>query len=236
MNVMITGISSGLGRGLAQVHLQRGDQVFGLSRREPSGLAPEEALRFVPADLTAYPALPGQLDTLLEGIHQLDLVYLNAGILGEIRDLKDSPLPDLRQVMEINCWANKVLLDLLFGRGIPITTIIGISSGASVNGSRGWSGYALSKAALNMLIQLYAREQPDTHFISLAPGLVNTAMQDVLCDQIDPAEFPSIHKLRDARDSGAMPSPAEAADLILEALPRLADQSSGSFVDIRTLD
>ena len=177
------------------------------------------------------------LEALLTGVKCLDLAILNAGILGTIRDMSQTPLKDLRSIMDINVWANKLILDWMHGTGLRVEQIVLISSGAAVNGSRGWGGYALSKAALNMLTRLYAHELPDTHLCALAPGLIDTAMQDYLCDasQVNGSHFPSVQKLRDARGTPSMPSPEQAARRIAAAIPELKAYASGEFVDIRTL-
>src|SRR5690625_6916597 len=77
----------------------------------------------------------------------------------------------------------------------------------------GWGGYSLSKEALNNLITLYAEEMPNTHFLSLAPGLVDTDMQEYLCGEVDSAEFPSVQKLRDARGTDNMRSEEHTSEL-----------------------
>ncbi|WP_428606854.1 SDR family NAD(P)-dependent oxidoreductase [Sedimenticola sp.] len=234
--VLITGNSSGLGRGLTEAYLEKGWEVYGVSRRGCTDLGGK--LKDIRCDLTDYEAVPLAMENLLMGISHLDLVILNAGVLGKMQDLADTPLQDIQPVMDANVWSNKVLLDWLLGSGIRIDQIVLISSGASINGSRGWGAYALSKATLNMLTQLYAHEFPHTHLTALAPGLVDTAMQDVLCDpaQVDETRFPSVAKLRAARDTADMPKPGEAGQRIAEAIPGLKQLPSGSFADIRTLD
>lgn len=102
--------------------------------------------------------------------------------------------------------------------------------------SYGWGAYSLSKAALNNLVQLYAHELPETHVISLAPGLIDTAMQDYLCEEVDSGDFPSVQKLKAARGTEDMPGPRATAERILDLLDDLkAKHPSGSFVDIRQL-
>jgi NAD(P)-dependent dehydrogenase (short-subunit alcohol dehydrogenase family) len=108
-----------------------------------------------------------------------------------------------------------------------------ISSGAAVLGNKGWGAYALSKAALNMLAKLYAHEPPDTHITALAPGIIDSAMMDYLCDEADADAFPALKRLRDARGSERMPRPDTAAAWVLDVLPRLAERASRSFVDTR---
>jgi NAD(P)-dependent dehydrogenase (short-subunit alcohol dehydrogenase family) len=83
---------------------------------------------------------------------------------------------------------------------------------------------------------LYAREMPDTHVVALAPGLIDTGMQDYLCEEVDSDEFPSVQKLKDARGTENMPGPREAAEQIIDLLADLRDNhESGAFVDIRKL-
>ena len=233
--ILITGVSSGLGHGLAKNFLASGASVYGCSRREPTDLV-EAGLQFASLDLADESGSRPVLKTFIADVKQFDLVILNAGKLGEIRDMTDTPLADLRETMEINVWANKWLLDSLFTSGREVKQVVAISSGASVSGSRGWNGYSLSKTALNMLVKLYAGEHPKTHFTSLAPGLVDTAMQDYLCEEVDTGQFPSVEKLKNARGTAGMPKPQAAAGTILGVLERLRAGDSGQFVDMRTLD
>ena len=232
-SVFITGVSSGLGMGFAKCFLEKQWTVYGISRRHVDQLSDHPNFHFHPLDLQDFPQIPSTLKKLLIQSNRLNLVILNAGILGKIGDMHHTKLPDLKQIMDINLWSNKILLDYLFENNLPADQVISISSGAAVNGNRGWGGYSISKAALNMLIQLYAREYPETHFTSLAPGLVDTAMQDYLCEFADETRYPSVKKLKAARNTPAMPKPREAAENIISLLPQLLNHESGSFVDIR---
>ncbi len=237
MNVLITGNSSGLGLGLTEALMDREAIVWGMSR---SGcpLKPrfDDVIRDRQQDLGQLSTLEDGLDSLLSDCLRLDLVILNAGLLGRIQDIAQTDVHDLEHIMRVNVWANKLILDWLIERQIPVSQVVAISSGAAVNMNYGWGGYSLSKAALNNLITLYAHEMTDTHLIALAPGLVDTPMQDYLCGEVDSEEYPSVQKLKDARGTSDMPTSREVADRILDLLDELkADHSSGAFVDLRTL-
>jgi len=227
----VTGTSSGLGRGLAEYLLGLGWVVYGCSRRGCD--LPGIHDRMI--DLTDQQAVPDGLNDLLAGAEGLDLVVLNAGVLGDIRDLVDTPVDDLKRVMETNVWSNKLVMDWLHGWGRPLAQIVMISSGAAVLGNRGWGGYALSKATLNMLAKLYANEFERTHVSALAPGIIDTAMMDYLCEQADADRFPALGRLRQARATGQMPDPLGAAARIVSVLPDLREWPSGSFVDVREI-
>ena len=109
--------------------------------------------------------------------------------------------------------------------------IVGISSGAAVNGSKGWGSYSLSKSALNMLLNVYSKELPHIHFTALAPGVIETPMTKHIIEEVDDVEFPSAKKLKESH----IQTPAEAAKNLLFVLPKLTAYKSGSFVDVRTM-
>ena len=232
MNILITGHSRGLGAALTRQALARGDAVYGLSR---SALAVHhEALHQLPCDLANPDAIAPALTQLVPDEIALDQVYLNAGILGHIAHLRDTSLTEITAVMDINVWANKLIIDWLAARAVVPARIVLISSGAGVVGNHGWGAYALSKATLNMLTQLYAHELPTTQLLALAPGLVDTDMQAAL-REVDAARFPAVKRLHAAHGSAAMPDADTVAARIAAAETRLDALASGSFVDLRKL-
>jgi benzil reductase ((S)-benzoin forming) len=235
-SVLITGASTGIGLALARALLARGDRVLALQRR-PSPLAGAPGFSELGCDLEDHAGIEPRVGLLLAGVKRLDLIVLNAAIASPIADLADTPLADIQRVMNINTWANKLLLDAVFARGIRVDQVVGVSSGAAVNGSRGWNGYALSKAAFLMLLALYAAERPETHFCSLAPGIVQTRMQDDLNDATPEAleKFPALKRLVAARGTPDMPLPELAAPRLLEAFERARGQASGAFVSLKSL-
>ncbi|MCB9831743.1 MAG: SDR family NAD(P)-dependent oxidoreductase [Planctomycetes bacterium] len=232
MRVLVTGASAGLGRALVEEHLDRGDEVWGLSRRRPEDLI-ARGLRHGSIDLAGLEAIRPDLEALVGAAGRFDLVWLNAGVLGEIRDLADSDLASLQATFDVDVWANKVVIDALMSAGPAPRRVLALSSGAAVRGQRGWGGYAIAKAALNMLVQLEAAERPETWFLALAPGLVDTAMQaQIRALPADP-RFASLERLKAAHGTVNMPEPRAAARRLLAALPALETVASGGFVDIR---
>jgi NAD(P)-dependent dehydrogenase (short-subunit alcohol dehydrogenase family) len=232
--ILITGVSSGLGHGLAEIALQRGATVYGCSRRQPADLL-AQGLHWTAIDLRDEPNGRALFRDFLPAKSAWSAVFLNAGKLGTIRDLADCPTEDLRETMEINVWANHWILQTLFAHAASVRQVVAISSGASVSGSRGWNGYSISKAALNMLVRLYAGEQPDTHFTALAPGLVDSEMQDYLTSLPPDDRFPPLEILREAKGTPRMPDGPTAAARLLDLLPQLLSTPSGSYQDVRHL-
>ena len=235
-NIFITGTSRGLGLAMAREFLNNGHAVHGCSRGEcPLERKFPNHYRHQQIDLADETAGRTALDKLIKGVNRFDLVVLNAGILPPIRDLKDTPLETLRETMEINVWANKWILDAVLSMPAKPDHVMAISSGAAVSGSRGWNAYSVSKAALNMLIKLYAAEEPEVHFTALAPGLVDTAMQDYISSIEDDADYDTIQRLKAAKNTPDMPSAEETARSIIQILDTLKKRESGAFVDIRKL-
>ncbi len=230
-NILITGIGSGLGKALAQFYLDQGDRVLALGRRLPPDLSHHPGLDFMPCDLRRLESIETSVRELISPVERLDLVILNAGVLGQIRDMRDTPLYEMEAVMTVNVWANKILLDALIASEVEVEQIVGISSGAAVNCNRGWNAYSLSKAALNTLLKLYAREMENTHVTSLAPGIIWTPMLQQVIDESDKTRYPSIRRIEEAPK---MP-PEEAARLLAATFPRLKQYGSGEFLDVRTL-
>jgi NAD(P)-dependent dehydrogenase (short-subunit alcohol dehydrogenase family) len=222
-------VSTGLGQALACAYLDRGDRVYGVSRRQPSDLVRRQRFAFASVDLSELDAVVPRLESLLRGVDALDLVVLNAAVLPPVGDMRETPLATLKHAMDVNTWANKILLDFVFDRVARVDQVIAISSGAAVSSTRGWNGYSISKAALNALVRLYAAERPQTHFSAFAPGLVDTGMQAYLRSMPADARYPGLEGLKRARGTPDMPAPDAAALRLVVEFERLRAEASGGF-------
>ncbi len=235
MDILITGTGKGLGGALAAWYLERGHTVYGINRSKNEVLEKYTSFHFLLQDLSKFDEMKRTVPGFIEKPDGFDLVVLNAGVLSDIKDLRDTGLDEIKQVMDINVWSNKILIDLLFNDRRQIKQVAAISSGASVYGNRGWNAYSLSKATLNMLIKLYSEEHGDTHFCAIAPGLIDTAMQDYIYSLPDDKKFPSVQRLKKTKASGNMPSPEEAAGILAGALETALNEESGSYLDVREM-
>jgi benzil reductase ((S)-benzoin forming) len=235
MNVFITGTSSGIGNALAREYLEKGTRVYGISRNFNSNLRQYADYHHLSLDLFDLTALEGRLKALLENETVLDQVILNAGKLPEINDMRDTSMDEIRSVMNVNVWSNKVLLDALFKWVPSVHQVVAVSSGASRSGARGWNAYAISKAALNMLIKLYSHELPGTHFSAIAPGVVDTGMQDYIFNIPADGRFQVVARLKEMRKNKQMKTPRQAAVQLIEAMGLALHHENGSYIDIREL-
>ena len=237
MHVLITGISSGIGAELAREYLDRGDTVFGISRNPNRELENRERFYYLQQDLAEFENLRYYVYLFLEGIHTLDLVILNAGILPEIKDMRDTSLNEIQDVMKVNVWANKILLDVLTESVGVIHQVVAISSGAARSGSRGWNAYSLSKATLNMLIELYSQEMEQTKLYAIAPGIIDTNMQEHIAgiSREEADKFPVIQRLQSMKGTADMPPAKEVAAMLADTFEKALEYESGSFLDVRDM-
>ena len=235
MNVLITGSSSGIGKGLVREYLSRGTQVYGISRRMPEGFESFPDYHHLSMDLKDYDSVNTKLPEFLDGVNEFGLVVLNAGILGEISFARSVLLEEMKRVMEINVWANKFLLDMLFAEVDVIRQVVGMSSKASLRSTPGWGPYSMSKAGLNMLMNIYAKEHTSTHFIAFAPGLVDSEIQEEIYNIKDADKYPAAKRLQEARYTDLMPDANKAAPMLIEGMKKALEYESGSFVDVREI-
>lgn len=149
--VLITGCSTGIGRGLAQVCSEAGDRVFA-TMRNPSmagDLADLDGVTVLPLDVTSDESVSTCVDEILRSEGRIDVLVNNAGIdtLGAIEDIS---FDRLRAIMETNFFgALKVTRAALpTMRAQKSGTILMVTSMGAVFTSYGEGTYVASKRAL----------------------------------------------------------------------------------------
>lgn len=226
-NILITGCSSGLGLALTNYYLQKNYKIFGISRKKPD--VTDTNFIHKSFDLSNISKIKEELSTFILNIKEIDTVFLNAGMLGKIKILSELSIQELNEVYSLNVYANKELLDILMKT--KVKNIIIISSGASKNGYKGWGSYSLSKAGVNMLVNLYSNEMLNTKILALAPGVIKTPMTDYIRFELDENIFPSVKKL----NVGVVQTPKETAIKIDNLINKIDEFKSGTYVDIREI-
>ncbi len=226
-NILITGCSSGLGLALTNYYLQKGFKVYGISRNKPD--IKNENFIHKSFDLSNISKIKEELSAFILDIKEINTVFLNAGMLGKIKILSELSIQELNEVYALNVYTNKELLDILMN--IKVENILVISSGASKNGYKGWGSYSLSKAGVNMLVNLYSNEMLNTKILAVAPGVIKTPMTDYIRFELNSKIFPSAKKLNE----GVVQTPQETAIKIDNLLNNINEFKSGTYVDVREI-
>lgn len=180
---LITGASRGLGLELARALAQRGWQLILTARNPVTLLKVQREL----AEITRVEAISGNV---IDEIHLiqlpekaiqmggLDLVINNASTLGISPQpgLLDYPIEVIHSVFHTNVIAPLSLLQKVKAHLKPDARIINISSDAGVEAYEGWGGYGASKAALDHLSAIFAKENPQWKTYWVDPGDMRTQM------------------------------------------------------------
>jgi|TARA_B100000780_G_scaffold279194_1_gene256351 NAD(P)-dependent dehydrogenase (short-subunit alcohol dehydrogenase family) len=223
--ILITGGSSGLGHSLA-IKLAKKNKIYCLGRSDVK----QKNIKSVKCDFKNIKSIKGKLKKLLN-TKKLDYVFLNAGMLGEIKNINKIKYDEINEILKVNVFANKEILDFFIEKKIKTKLIIAISSGAALAPKFGWFLYCSSKAAFKFLIESYALEDSKRSFINISPGLIKTKMQNQIC-KIDEKKISSVKKFKILNKQNKIPSSDEVADNIINIIQKLK-KSSGSYIDIR---
>ena len=194
--ILITGASSGIGRGLALVFAGHGAQVWGVGRDEQRlaevrASAGSDRVSTIAVDLTSSTGPTSVADAL--GEEGVDVVIHAAGLLGPADTaLVDYPEDVWNDVLAANLTAVQRLhrvLSPILDRGIN-PTVIALSSTVGREARAGWGAYAISKHALEAWVATLALEWHGRVY-SVNPGATRTPMRAAAAPDEDPATLPT---------------------------------------------
>lgn len=109
---------------------------------------------------------------------KINLLVNNASTLGALPmpRLLDHPVEELHRVFHTNMIAPVSLLQKINPFLASGATIVNISSDAGVEAYENWGAYGSSKAGLDHLTAILAKEYPKHHFYAFDPGDMRTRM------------------------------------------------------------
>ena len=170
--VLVTGVSSGIGRAQALTFLENGYRVYGVDKDENPVFLNE--LRFVKMDLT------GDLTPLFTSLPEVDILCNTAGILDDYRSLHETNDEDWEQIFALNLTSTMKITRFYLQKMLEKKSgvIINMCSIASFLAGGGGAAYTASKHALAGLTKQIALDYADKNIqvFGLAPGAVKTAM------------------------------------------------------------
>ncbi len=189
--ILITGVSRGLGNGLARQYLSKGNRVFG-SCRDPRdegvrNLADEFGERFEPLlfDVRDEDTIREAAEKTARGTDGIDILINNAGIAPEEPGTGPTEVsPDqIALAFDVNVLGPVRVLTAfypLLRKGREPKAVMISSTAGSMGLTRGGRSipYCVSKASLNMLTLLlhFRLKEQDIPIAAIHPGWVRTDM------------------------------------------------------------
>lgn len=216
---IVTGSSRGLGAALARELSQAGNVVLGIARQQNAALAIEQWALDLAEPLPAAERLQSWLRTHT-GWTSATLVN-NAALLSPPGPLAATELAQLSAALRVGLEAPTLLSRVFLAEtaGVPTRRILNISSGLGRRAMAGSASYCAVKAGLDHLSRALALEAPDVGIVSLAPGVIDTDMQQQLRGA-DPARFPEQTRFQGLKDGGQLQTADATAAAIVQFLLR----------------
>jgi short-subunit dehydrogenase len=186
---LVTGASRGIGAATAEALAAQGAHVILTARTACALEAVEErihaaggAATIAPLDLTAPEAIAKLAEAMAGRWQALDMLVLNAAMLGTLGPVAQIDGKELGKVFTLNLLAQQALIaafDSMLrqseaGRVVAVTSSVGATPRAY------WGAYGASKAALENLVTAYGQEVGAVTPIKVAivdPGATATQMR-----------------------------------------------------------
>jgi NAD(P)-dependent dehydrogenase (short-subunit alcohol dehydrogenase family) len=186
---LVTGSSRGIGAAIAEALAANGAHVLLVARGAPALEAVEQRIHdaggnatIAPMDLTDSDAIGRLAEAVAERWGALDMLVLNAAMLGSLTPVEHIDTKEFGRVLALNLIANQALIaafDPLLRRA-PTAEIMGITSSVGREPRAFWGAYGSSKAAFETLLGAYADETEHSGRIRVHivdPGATRTRMR-----------------------------------------------------------
>ena len=183
MHILITGITRGLGRALAEWCIAQGHTVSGCGRSGMEIFALREAHpephSFDAVDVTEPVKVSLWAERVLGAAGAPDILVNNAGLMNKPAPLWEVPAPEFSKVIDANLKGVANVIRVF------VPAMIAAGHGVVVNLSSGWgrstspqvAPYCATKWGIEGLTQALAQElPPGLAAVPLNPGIVNTDM------------------------------------------------------------
>lgn len=181
--ILITGVSRGCGRALAEEFIRLGHVVIGCGRSEKAMAALQKQFsapnRFAAVDVTDDAQVAGWAAKVLSQFSAPDLLLNNAALINRPAPLWKISAREFSDVTDVNLKGTANVIRHFVpamvrqGRGV----IVNFSSGWGRSTDAGMAPYCATKWAVEGLTQALAQELPaGLAAVALNPGIINTDM------------------------------------------------------------
>lgn len=234
---IITGASKGIGAALSKNLAEEGHAVIGISRTVPESWP---GIQLFPFDLANSEGVPSLMKEIIEvlpnGVNSITLIN-NAGTVEPIGFASHLEPQDVSQSIALNLTAPMVLSNSFLKElkaKKTVKRIINISSGAGRKAYKGWSAYCTAKAGLDHFSVCLDEENNDTKVVSVAPGIIDTGMQERIRES-KKEEFPLIEHFKDYKEKGVLSTPDDTAHKLIKMWRREDFDSLPVILDLRDI-
>jgi NAD(P)-dependent dehydrogenase (short-subunit alcohol dehydrogenase family) len=244
---ILTGASRGMGLGMAQQLLQKGNALLCISRHANPDLAAAAARADVHLtqwthDLADGEGASARLREWLRNQNPANFASAslinNAGVIPPIAPLRQSQPADLALALRVGLEAPMALTAAFLGATeswlLP-RKVLNISSGLGRYPMASQAGYCAAKAGMDHFTRCLALDEAlhanGAKVCSLAPGVIDTDMQVQMRGSAGEA-FPDQSKFLQLKAQGQLSSPAQAASQVLGYLAR-PDFGDKPVADVR---
>jgi len=186
---LVTGASRGIGAATAEALAAAGAHVILVARTSSALEEVEQRIHeaggsatIAPLDLTQGEAIGKLAAAVAERWQKLDVLVLNAAMLGSLTPVQDIDPKEYSRILSLNLLANQALLaafDPLLKKADQ-ADIVALTSSVGGEPRAFWGAYGSSKAALETLLGAYADEtaylgRVRVHIVD--PGATRTKMR-----------------------------------------------------------
>ena len=222
---LVSGASRGIGAATAETLALKGAHVILVARTASALEEVEDRIHaaggnatIAPLDLIDGTSIPKLAEAVRGRWDALDILVLNAGMLGSLTPVEHIDVKEYGRVLATNLLAPQALLATFdpMLRKAERADVVGITSSVGNMPRAFWGGYGSSKAAFDNLLGAYADETEHTKRIRVHivdPGATRTRMRSLAF----PGEEPE-----------SLKPPEVVAEFILSRL--LTDVPSGELV------
>jgi NAD(P)-dependent dehydrogenase (short-subunit alcohol dehydrogenase family) len=186
---LVTGASRGIGAAIAEKLAAEGAHVIITARTAKDLEAVEQRIydaggnaTIAPLDLTEAGSVERLAAALRERWGKLDILVLNAAMLGTLSPVPVIDPAEFNRVLTLNLLAQQAMIAAFDGllRASAAGRMVVLTSSVGQKPRAYWGAYGASKAALETLALSYAEEVRNLSSVSVAivdPGRTRTAMR-----------------------------------------------------------
>jgi len=186
---LVTGASRGIGAATAEALAAAGAHVILVARTASALEEVEQRIHeaggtatIAPLDLTDGESIGKLAGAVVERWRKLDVMVLNAAMLGSLTPVQDIDPKEYSRLLSINLLANQALIaafDPLLKQADK-ADVVALTSSVGAQPRAFWGAYGSSKAALETLLGAYADETEHSGRIRIHiidPGATRTRMR-----------------------------------------------------------